>query len=272
MGVGDIAFGAVSSLKSIDQWIAVLNSNMSGSARAGFKATRVKFNGTSLNVDRAPAGNRLGIQIGEQFLKTAQTLIDFGQGSVVASTEPTHIALQQDNTLRVPFFVLNDQSDGSGRTFYTRDGEFHFGTDALLRNSEGLFVMNNNNGATAPTGAIRVADTINGVLLLNRMGIKISQSPQLELAFSDFGSTIFEETAVSNIAATNFININTTTGDMTFGGNNIGRMIPNSLEGSNASLAQAVPELSLAQKMYSAIAKVVQVNFTNIDTVLNLMR
>ena len=45
-----------------------------------------------------------------------------------------------------------------------------------------------------------------------------------------------------------------------------------SLEASNASMTQSVPELSLAQKLFSALTKVLQTKQTNVDGVLNLVR
>ena len=45
-----------------------------------------------------------------------------------------------------------------------------------------------------------------------------------------------------------------------------------SLEASNASMTQSVPELSLAQKLFSALTKILQTNGTNLDNVLNLVR
>jgi flagellar hook protein FlgE len=49
-------------------------------------------------------------------------------------------------------------------------------------------------------------------------------------------------------------------------------MLSKSLEASNASMTQSVPELSLAQKLFSALTKVLQTKQTNVDGVLNLVR
>jgi hypothetical protein len=37
-------------------------------------------------------------------------------------------------------------------------------------------------------------------------------------------------------------------------------------------MTQSVPELSLAQKLFSALTKVLQTKQTNVDSVLNLVR
>jgi flagellar hook protein FlgE len=49
-------------------------------------------------------------------------------------------------------------------------------------------------------------------------------------------------------------------------------ILSKSLEASNASMTQSVPELSLAQKLFSALTKVLQTKQTNVDGVLNLIR
>jgi flagellar hook protein FlgE len=50
------------------------------------------------------------------------------------------------------------------------------------------------------------------------------------------------------------------------------QILTKSLEASNASMTQSVPELSLAQKLFSALTKVLQTKQTNVDGVLNLVR
>jgi flagellar hook protein FlgE len=49
-------------------------------------------------------------------------------------------------------------------------------------------------------------------------------------------------------------------------------ILSKSLEASNASMTQSVPELSLAQKLFSALTKVMQTGQTTVDSVLNLVR
>lgn len=269
MGVGDLSFSAVASLKSIDTWIATLNSNMAGAGRVGYKATRVKFMGGAISTDRPIVSPRLGIMVAEQSLGIAQTSIDFSQGAIAASTDFTHLGIQR-TTASPGMFVLNTEADGSGDEYYTFDGEFHLDPSGFLVNSDGLFVMSNgvaggqidNNVIGADTG-----DIVNDAISLDRLAISTWPNPQLELKFSRFGATIFERVnplVAATIGTTDAI------GNYTSADGSAGRVIPNALEASNASLTQSVPELALAQKMYSALAKVIQVALANIDTALAL--
>lgn len=291
MGVGDISFGAVASLKSIDEWIATINSNMAGAGRVGYKATRVKFAGGTTSTSKPTSSPTLGVHVAEQSLGIVQTTIDFTQGSVVASTDSTHFAIQQTGA-SVPFFVLSDSPDptpGTDRFYYTRDGEFHWSSDSppLLVNSEGLYVMSTDldaislfdDGDATPSetnvggGALNDEDTTNGIIDLNRLRIVSYNNPQIQLQFSRFGSTIFEEPGTQSATPPNIgSNGGTLLTPDALGNFANGRVVPNSLEASNANLTQSVPELSLAQKMYSAITKVIQVSLTNIDSALGLIR
>jgi flagellar basal body rod protein FlgG len=298
MGLGDLSFSAVASLRSIDEWIATLNGNMAGAGRVGFKATRVKFDGGATSSLRPTVSPTLGVHIAEQSLGIVQTTLDFSQGAITASTDFTHLAIQQTGAAPA-FFVLNTRADGAGTNYYTRDGEFHFNTEQPPRlvNNQGLYVMSNDGGANGDavtliddgdtnSGELNVTvgaltgdeDVLNGQILLDRLRLQIVNNPQLELQFSRYGSTIFEVTAgvtlpapaIGGVVGANGIDSN---GNYTDAANNIvGRVVPNSLEASNASLTQTVPELALAQKMYEAMAKLIQVSLSNIDAALALVR
>lgn len=262
MGLGELSYSAVVSLKSIDNWIATINSNMAGSGRVGYRASRVKFGGGATSVDRPAIGNRLGIAYGEQTMFISETTLDFSQGAVVASTEPTHFAIQQvAGSAAVPFFRLNSLANGTGTNYYSRDGEFHFDTSGRLVNSEGLFVMSDDDDAVG----VDATDLTNGVINLNNIQVMTTATPQISLQMSRYGATIFESTGLGTL--TNVATV-TSTGDI----GTVGRVIPQALEASNAVLSSSVPELALAQKMYAAISKVIQVAQSNIDVALGLIR
>ncbi|MBC7541759.1 MAG: hypothetical protein H7338_03430, partial [Candidatus Sericytochromatia bacterium] len=76
------------------------------------------------------------------------------------------------------------------------------------------------------------------------------------LRYSKYGSTVFEFPTTGYTVLT--------AGRTT--------ILNKSLEASNASMTQSVPELSLAQKLFSALTKVLQISQTNTDAVLNLIR
>jgi flagellar basal body rod protein FlgG len=82
-----------------------------------------------------------------------------------------------------------------------------------------------------------------------------------ELEYTRYGSTVWKWTTPPAVIP---IEVS--------GRNGAGVVLTKSLEASNASMTQSVPELSLAQKLFSALTKVLQTRQTNVDGVLNLVR
>lgn len=278
MGVGDLSFAAVASLKSIDDWIATINSNMAGAGRVGYKASRVKFSGGAVTSERPTVSPRLGVKYAEQSLGIAQTTVDYSQGAITASTDFTHMAIQRTSS-SPGMFVLSNVPDPANppvgvatQYYYTFDGEFHWDTSGQLVNADGLYVMSNDfngDGTTGDLGVVNQATHVtNDQINLNQVAINVWPNPQIELDFSRYGATVFEEVAGATNPPGSIANVDSV-GNYTQT-NGTGRVIPNALEASNASLTASTPELALAQKMYAAIAKVIQVALANIDTALQI--
>ncbi|PIQ25993.1 hypothetical protein COW36_02705 [bacterium (Candidatus Blackallbacteria) CG17_big_fil_post_rev_8_21_14_2_50_48_46] len=265
MGRGDFGFDGLYSLGAINSWIGVINSNLNATSRTGYKANKVKFRGGVSEIVRNPNGPMLGIQMPETTLQIDESSIDFSQGSIVASTEPTHLAIQGKGFFRLATNIgAGAGSVATGIAYYSRDGEFHVvnhGGVLRLVHSTGLYLVDLN-------GRGAILDVTNGLIVVNATafaaGVHIfdetdvfnTSTPNF-LRFSRYGSTVFESTADSVMTAL-------AAGDA--------RVISQSLESSNSSLSQTLPELSLAQKFFSAVSKVISVHQTNLDTVINLVR
>ncbi len=266
MGRGDFGFDGLYSLQAVNQWIGVINSNLNAASRTGYKASKVKFRGGVATVERRPFGPLLGIQSPETTLQIDETSLDFSQGSIVASTEPTHLAIQGDG-----FFSLAATIGGNGAgtvNYYSRDGEFHILSTAnglRLVHSTGLYLVTQGGaGIEFDPGndLVRLDDgaaaTFGGAVF-SEVHLQGYFSPNF-LRFSRFGSTVFEETGNAADAGPYAVTVGAA------------RVVAASLESSNSSLSQALPELSLAQKFFSSVSKVISVHQTNLDTVINLIR
>ena len=290
----------VQSLRAVDAWIDVINANINGGVRTAFKSSRLKFGGTNTNVARAGTTTSLPLQFPEPGLITANTVIDFSQGAITASTENSHLAIQGDGYffLVTPFFVQPNGfcssagfPTGNIGELVTRDGEFHTNQNGLMVNANGWFlttlgnaftIYNNiDNPANAPalTKAIRLTDFLannitaaticaDGVTPLGSTAssLAIIANGKQSLQYSQFGSTIFDfghRQAVQGSFSTVSLSVGTPSN---------GTILSKSLEASNASMTQSVPELSLAQKLFSALTKILQTSQTNTDSVLNLVR
>jgi flagellar basal body rod protein FlgG len=286
MGIGDIGFSAIKSLITIDTWIGTINSNMGGAGRVGFKQTRTKFEGIGVVANNAAHSPQQATQVGEQTLGIVQTSLDFSAGTVVASEEITHFAISK---VRDNFFLVDRRVNAAttitgvasdyNTLLATRDGEFHWGPLEggvhYLLDTYGNYVVNGNTANNFKNGAATVelisatdAQMADPNFLLSSgnatPGLVQVTTPQF-LQFSEFGATHFELPRDPN-------NVVGTTINTPIDGRASGVLQQYALEGSNASLTLAVPELSLAQKLYSAISKVMSVFNSTIDDTLQLIR
>jgi flagellar basal body rod protein FlgG len=195
--------------------------------------------------------------------------------------------------------------------FLTRDGEFRTNQNGVLVNSSGYYLVtacisaattssiyeagvravynNIDNTALATAGnmslAVRLTDyltnnfTNNMTLASGSTGADLSSTSsiakvtlgQQSLQYTQFGSTVFSFGFYSSGAAAGvgFIDNNIKAQNASASDAVLNNK---SLEASNASMTQSVPELSLAQKLFSALTKVLQTKQTNIDGVINLIR
>lgn len=263
MGRGDFGFDGLYSLQAVNSWIGVINANLNAANRTGYKTVKTKFRGGVAYVERRPYGPMLGIQLPETTLQVDHTSIDFSQGSIIGSTEPTHLAIQGKG-----FFALSTDLDNPNATYYSRDGEFHVMNVAghlRLVHSTGLYLTTfagEDIYFDAENDLVRIGSnfaTITSAPIFNERHLVGYNAPNF-LRFSRFGSTVFEVTGNAADAG----EYQLTTG--------AARVVPAALESSNSSLSQVLPELSLAQKFFSAVSKVISVHQTNLDTVINLIR
>ncbi len=225
MGSFDQGLAGMASLRSVNEWIGVINSNLGGTNRTAYKQTRVSFGGGISNVLRDPRAEVSGIQIPESTLTIENTRIDFTQGTVIQDGELTHLAINGDG-----FFGVND----GVTTFYTRDGDFKwtvFGGSTILTTSGGLTVMGNfaltSNITRIGTGAtFNVSiSTVSGAS--SCVAVFAFGSNQA-LKFSKFGSTVFDNAIANTVTRATTV-----------------ELIQSALESSNAALNDTLPELSL---------------------------
>lgn len=269
--LGGTAGNALASLTAIDQWMATLNASITGSARTGYKNSKVTFGGGTTRLERPVQNGALGIQYAEQALNIGSTNIDFSQGQVVASTEFTHLAISGSQNA---FFVYADNATlGAGtRYYYSRDGETHRDALGRLVNAEGLFLIGKNAGAntvitlSGTTPETDLAQRIDAHNLNNTAGFNLATTYIADLSslkYSKYGSTMLEDNNPAALAGV----FGAATGNST----NV-RITGSALEASNVQLPSTTVELSLAQKIYNALTKVIQVDQTKLDGILNLIR
>ncbi|MFN8578011.1 MAG: hypothetical protein U0354_14260 [Candidatus Sericytochromatia bacterium] len=124
------------SLRNINQWISVIDTNLTNSKRIGYKETSVSM--TTGEVGRYGTTQSIGkiqdITIPSASLEIGKTrILDSVQGNLTQTGQVTDFALNGTG-----YFVVEDKL---GNRYATRDGQFNFDTDGYLVTAEGLRVL-----------------------------------------------------------------------------------------------------------------------------------
>ena len=263
MGSFDHGYSGMISLRAVNEWIGVINSNLGGTNRTAYKATKVAFGGGVAQLLRDPRQEVNGIQLPDSTLIVDHTRIDFSQGTVIQDGELTHFAISGDG-----FFAVHDGAS----VFFTRDGEFRWtvlNNATILTTASGFTVLGHGwdpavvgtltasiirSGTGATFSAI-----INSVSGADRCLAVWRFVNNQALKFSKYGSTMFDDAQAGPLTVANNQPRNVET-------------IQSSLEASNAALNDTLPELSLAQKLFSAVSKIINVHNSDLDITINLIR
>ena len=149
-------FGAmrsgVTGLFSQSQALGMIADNIANVNTVGFKAVRPRFSTLVTAQASADLHSSGGVQ------SKVEREID-AQGLLTASAVSTDIAISGSG-----FFTVNDQTDGTGNTFFTRAGEFRPDKEGNLVNSGGFTLMGwpiDSNGTVQQTNVLSAFSVLN---------------------------------------------------------------------------------------------------------------
>lgn len=149
-------FGAmrsgVTGLFSQSQALGMIADNIANVNTVGFKAVRPRFSTLITAQASADLHSPGGVQ------SRVEREID-AQGLLTSSSVSTDIAISGSG-----FFTVNDQTDGTGNTFFTRAGEFRPDKDGNLVNSGGFTLMGwpiDSNGTVQQTNVLSAFSVLN---------------------------------------------------------------------------------------------------------------
>lgn len=251
------------SMKTVNKWSDTINANINGATKNAFKSSNIFFGGGGQSNEFKPSTPlKQGIQAPENSLNVSHTVIDFKQGDVVASTIKTHLALQGEG-----FFVVSDSTTlATGKTYYTRNGEFHVDSNGFIRTQEGLYLMDVlGNAATAdPADKESVYNLSAAAVIAGKQLAIANMADKQSLMYSHvYGSQYFEASPYTNPSTYAFDNTaalpNTT-------------VYSSKLEASNSNMAKEVAELSMSKNLFDALTKQFLVYLNNVDTSLSLIK
>lgn len=302
---GHLSVFAVQSMRSIDNWMSTLQANLNGATRNAFKASDIYYGGGATSVFVAPTSTRAGNMVAEQTLVTGHTIINWGQGSTVSSTQEQHFAINGDGFFAVvePSNYVNDDfynGTGSGATkgYLIRDGEFHWGTvsaldpNPILLTKEGFVVLADIDDGTPPAGdsdnkfkfikksdfedtTLKIRPSVvlpTKDLVATSTGVPGTLINYDEIKYSRYGSTIYEAPTATyyktiiNGSADIMDRRDTTSA---YGGSILQQGY---LEASNTNVNKNITELAELGKIYQGFVQVIKVYNSNLDEVLSFVK
>ena len=147
-------FGAlnigVAGLDAFSNAMSVTSSNIANVNTVGYKTSSNNF-ATLLSTQIASNDSTEGV------LQSATQNVT-QQGLLTSAASTTDMGIQGNG-----FFVVNQQADGTGSTFYTRAGDFQPDATGNLRNSSGFYLMGYPTDATGATATTLSTINIDGL-------------------------------------------------------------------------------------------------------------
>ena len=181
--MGDVRISARSTLGALNKWIETISGNLVGSTITGYKATRVNFADSLVDLVRGGSGRAGGlgglnpVQVTNGGISVGSTTTDFRQGSLTQTGNNTDLAIQGN-----AFFTL---ADSSGKIVYTRDGGFNFDDQGFLVTKEGQTVL----GVYDSTRAVVAAGCFSDIGVAGNTGVITSQISGFNIAGAAFTAT-----------------------------------------------------------------------------------
>ncbi len=204
--MGQLGVQAVGTLHALNQWISVIDTNITNSRRIGYKETRVSLeDGFVDTIGKTLDKLGVSIQIPSSSLDVAKSqILDYEQGLINTTDAITEFAINGKG-----YFVVEDVSNGE--RYATRDGTFHFDNSGYLVDGRGLRVL------SAGQDYIRVPSsdkfyvndagiTLDSTTYGDRQLMVVQLPNSHNLFYSKFGFTTFEMGRTIPIAFDNNFN------------------------------------------------------------------
>ena len=163
---------AVSGLNTFSEQISIVSNNIANSATTAYKSQSVSFADLLSQSLSASAATATGSGVKISSIATSWT-----QGGFSGTECSTDLAINGSG-----FFIVRDE-DGTGTTYYTRNGEFDFNNDGILVNSNGLAIQGyalDDDGNLGAMGNIEVSYEASAPVSTTTMSTSVSLNSELE--------------------------------------------------------------------------------------------
>jgi flagellar basal-body rod protein FlgG len=247
-------YSAASGMTAQQHRLDTIANNISNVSTTGFKKSRDAFQDLFYQTLATGGVQSNALQLGNG-VRLAGVERDHGQGTLVATNDPLHVALQGDG-----FFVVETLE---GERLYTRDGQFTQDVDGMMVTQSGLRVAGD---IQIPTGAASIRVDYDGTVHAAMPDGQDAVVGQLELAR-------FVNPAGLMAQGGNLYRQSPTSGDPTDvqPGTDV-QVVQGFLEQSNVDVAGELIDMIQAQRVFELNSKVVQAADESLQIAVNLRR
>lgn len=257
-------YTASTGMKANQLYIDNISNNLSNVNTMGFKKSRVEFEDLMYQTIQEPGGQSssgvkkpTGLQIGLGTKATSNSKI-FVQGNIINTGANNDVAIQGDGFFQV--------SMPDGTTRFTRNGHFNINAEGYLTTDQGYLVEP---PIVVPEEARDFQIGSDGTVAVQLPGDEYNtELGQLELArfinpggLKAIGGNLYETTEA---AGQPIIGTPET--------NNMGSLLPQSLEASNVQLVEEMVNMIIAQRAYEVSSKAISTSDDMLQTASQLKR
>ena len=143
-------YTTLSGIHAFTEQLSVISNNISNAETTAYKAENITFADVLANTTTTSSTSNVGIGTAVKDIAS-----NWDQGTIATTGTTTDLAISGSG-----FFVVRD---GSGSTYYTRDGSFSFDDSQTLVNDEGYDVQGyaiNDDGTLGTVGSISIPQSI----------------------------------------------------------------------------------------------------------------
>lgn len=257
-------YTASTGMKANQLYIDNISNNLSNVNTTGFKKSRVEFEDLMYQTMQEPGGQSsdgvqkpAGLQVGLGTKATSNSKI-FVQGNIVNTGSNQDLAIQGDGFFQIAM------PDGTSR--YTRNGHFNVNAEGYITTDQGYLL---DPPVVVPEEAQNFQITSDGLIQVQFPGDDLATDlGQIELArFINPGGL--------KAVGGNLYQATESAGQPIIGNpeqNNLGSILPQSLEASNVQLVEEMVNMIIAQRAYEVSSKAISTSDDMLQTANQLKR
>lgn len=263
-------YSGITGLNACTQRMAVIGDNIANVNTTAYKSSELSFE----SLINQSVGGYTGQEIGGGVLM-GDLRYDWNQGTIQRTSGPYDMAIAGNG-----YFQVQDDSTGTGKAYYTRDGQFTFQPDPAESPSETYYLMTDSGKyVQGDGGPIKYTksdgyDSISVDSDGKYWGVKSdgtkTQLGQIKI-FNPNDNSVMAKTNNNLYVKTTDETLDPINSDVP-GANGMGAVETSSLEMSNVDIAKEFVNMITAQRAFSANSKVITTSDEILQELVNIKR